>query len=86
MSDIQRKDVILYRSCKVVCHEISHLFGLRHCAYYQCILLKLFIGAMNGSNHIEEDESKPLEICHICLRKLEFSAKILIKERYEQLL
>ena len=38
-------DLILRRSCKVLAHEIRHMFGLQHCIYYDCLL--------NGSNNLE---------------------------------
>jgi archaemetzincin len=38
------------------------MFGMRHCIYYQCVV--------NGSNHINESDSRPLHFCPVCLRKL----------------
>ena len=35
----------------VLCHEIAHLFGIKHCVYASCV--------MNGSNHLEESEAHP---------------------------
>ena len=34
---------IKYSSMSVMAHEITHMFGVRHCIYYNCL--------MNGSNH-----------------------------------
>jgi len=45
-------ELILYRACKVMVHELGHMFGVKHCIYYSCI--------MNGSNHLDESDSKPL--------------------------
>lgn len=53
------------------------MFGVRHCIYYQCV--------MNGSNHLEESESRPLELCVVCLRKLQSNIKFDILERYKKL-
>ena len=40
-------------ACKVVCHEIGHLYGIRHCAFFECL--------MNGSNRlITGDRQAPL--------------------------
>jgi archaemetzincin len=36
-----------FRSCcKILTHEICHLFGMEHCVFFECV--------MNGSNHDEE--------------------------------
>ena len=32
----------LMRACYIMAHEITHMFGLTHCIYYECL--------MNGSN------------------------------------
>ena len=66
---------LLKRSCTLMCHEICHMFGLKHCIYYHCL--------MNVSNHDEENEKKPLHLCPVCLRKLHFSCNFDIKDRYE---
>jgi archaemetzincin len=58
-------EVLFSRSLKVMVHEVTHMFGLKHCIYYSCI--------MNGSNHLEEGGKKPLELCPVCLRKLQLS-------------
>ena len=50
------------RALKVLTHEICHLLGLLHCTLFECL--------MNGSNHGEELDGKPLFLCPICLRKL----------------
>ena len=55
-------NLMLYRACKVMSHEASHMFGLRHCIYYEC--------CMNGSNHMQESETRPINMCPICLRKI----------------
>jgi len=44
-------ETILYRAVKVMVHEIGHLFGVKHCVYFNCL--------MNGSNNEEENNSKP---------------------------
>ena len=38
------RQLILLRSCKVLAHETGHMFGLRHCVYFRCL--------MNGANHL----------------------------------
>ena len=45
-SSEERDNLMLYRACKVMTHEIGHMFGLKHCIFYEC--------SMNGSNSYEE--------------------------------
>jgi len=37
--------IILWKSIGTLVHEIGHMFGLKHCVYYECL--------MNGSNSSE---------------------------------
>ncbi len=59
------EQVLLRRSCKVLVHETSHMFGLEHCIYFKCVL--------NGSNHLQESDSRPLHLCPVCLHKAQYS-------------
>jgi len=67
----------LRRSCKVLAHEVGHVFGLAHCIYYRC--------AMNGSNSLEESDRRPLHLCPICRKKLQWNRELDIIKRYEGL-
>ncbi|XP_075850811.1 archaemetzincin-2 isoform X2 [Microcebus murinus] len=69
--------VLLLRSCKTLTHEIGHIFGLRHCQWLTCL--------MQGSNHLEEADRRPLNLCPICLRKLQCAIGFSIVERYKAL-
>jgi archaemetzincin len=69
--------VLLRRSCKVLAHETGHLFGLAHCIYFNCL--------MNGSNHLAESDRRPLHLCPVCLRKLQWSIGFNVLERYRAL-
>uniref|UniRef100_A0A2K6TYI2 Archaemetzincin-2 n=1 Tax=Saimiri boliviensis boliviensis TaxID=39432 RepID=A0A2K6TYI2_SAIBB len=69
--------VLLLRSCKTLTHEIGHIFGLRHCQWLACL--------MQGSNHLEEADRRPLNLCPICLRKLQCAVGFGIVERYKAL-
>lgn len=71
------KRSILERSCEVCVHEIGHMFGMEHCIYYECV--------MNGSNSLEESDSRPIELCPICLRKLQKVIGFDYIERYKSL-
>jgi archaemetzincin len=70
--------VLLRRSCKVLVHETAHMFGLQHCIYFRCVL--------NGSNHLKESDSRPVHLCPVCLRKLQYSVGFDVVTRYRNLL
>lgn len=70
--------VLLRRSCKVLAHETCHMFGIRHCVFFNCL--------MNGSNHLDESDRRPLHLCPIDLRKLHWTLGFDIPDRYQRLL
>ena len=72
------QEVLLRRSFKVLAHETGHMFSLAHCIYFQCL--------MNGSNHLQESDARPLSLCPVCLRKLLFSIGFDVVDRYQKLL
>jgi archaemetzincin len=72
------RSLVLRRSCKVLAHEASHMFGIRHCTFYLCL--------MNGSNHLAESDARPLHLCPVDLRKLHHSLGFDPVERYRRLL
>eukprot|EP01084_Bolivina_argentea_P318817 552990_1 len=60
-----KTQILFFRRCiKVLVHEIGHLFGIKHCVFFECI--------MNGSNHDQEADIKPVYLCPVCLHKLYF--------------
>ena len=50
------------RTAMTATHETGHMFGIRHCIAYEC--------GMNGSNHSDERDQKPLEFCPECQPKI----------------
>jgi archaemetzincin len=72
------RKVLLWRSYKVLVHELCHQFGISHCIYYHCV--------MNGSNHLGESDARPQHLCPVDLRKLSYSVGFDIEERYRKLL
>ena len=49
-------------------HEIGHMFGLRHCIYYECL--------MNGLMSAEEQRAGGIRVlCPVCLKKLKQNLK-----------
>jgi archaemetzincin len=68
---------LLWRSCMVMTHEITHMFNIKHCVYYHC--------RMNGSNSLEESAARPSDLCPVCLRKLQFASRFNLQGRYDAL-
>ncbi len=73
----EARQLILHRAIKVMAHEIGHMFGIEHCIYFECV--------MNGANHMEEADSRPMHLCPIELRKLWDSVGFDIRARYRAL-
>ncbi len=77
-ADDSTASTILKRSCKVLGHETGHMFGIRHCIHFHCL--------MNGANNLQESDRTPMHLCPVCLRKLQASVNFDVKERYDALL
>ena len=71
------KELMLRRSCKVLAHETSHMFGIAHCIWFRCVV--------NGSNHLAETDARPMHLCPVDLRKLQRAVGFDVVERYRRL-
>jgi len=70
---------LLHRSVKTMLHEIGHMFGMKHCTFFNCM--------MRGSNGEEvEHQKNHLHLCPVCLRKLHWNIGFDIREHYAGLL
>ena len=59
-------------------HEITHMFGIKHCIYYECL--------MNGVMSAQEQMRKINNtLCPICLKKLKINIKFDTRERFIKL-
>jgi archaemetzincin len=65
------------RCCRVIAHEIGHMAGIGHCIYLRCL--------MNGSSSLAESDRRPLHLCPIDLRKLQWLVGFEFEERYRRL-
>jgi archaemetzincin len=65
------------RCCRVIAHEIGHMAGIQHCVYCRCL--------MNGSSRLAESDRRPLHLCPIDLRKLQWLLRFDLPERYRRL-
>lgn len=68
----------LLRSFKVLSHETGHMFGLHHCARFECL--------MNGTNSLDETDRSPGTLCPVCLKKLAWNLRFDVRHRYSDLL
>ncbi|HEY5449125.1 MAG TPA: archaemetzincin [Polyangia bacterium] len=67
----------LRRALAVLAHETGHVFSLRHCRAFECL--------MNGANSIDELDRGTPWLCPDCLRKLHFNTGFDIRKHYDEL-
>lgn len=72
-----RPGLVRERVFKVMTHEIGHMFGMRHCVHFHCL--------MNGVNHEGELDAAPPHLCPVCLRKLHMLTDFDPATRYDAL-
>lgn len=70
-------DTFLRRTMKIAVHETGHMFSMRHCTKYECV--------MSGSNHLGETDRYPSDACPECMAKVCWMAKQTPAERYTRL-
>lgn len=54
-NDTINRSRCLNRLTKIAAHEIGHMFTMHHCTHAKCL--------MNGSNGLDETDSKPNKLC-----------------------
>lgn len=67
----------LRRTVGVAIHETGHMLGMLHCTKYECCI--------NGSNHLDETDSRPLDFCPECTAKVWWTCRVNPVPRYEKL-
>jgi archaemetzincin len=67
----------LIRTLKISTHETGHMFSIRHCTKYECV--------MSGSNYLGETDRHPIDVCPECMAKIAWLSKISPAERYKKL-
>lgn len=67
----------LLRTLKIAAHETGHMFSMRHCTKYECV--------MSGTNHIGETDRRPIDACPECTAKISWLSDIDIATRYKRL-
>ena len=61
-NDSPTPEDFLRRCVQVLCHEVGHIFRIKHCVWWACV--------MNGSNGDWESKDRPLALCPTDLAKL----------------
>ncbi len=68
---------LLERTIKIAMHEVGHMFSMKHCTKYECL--------MSGTNHLLETDRRPLDNCPECLAKVAWAMKYEPADRYRKL-
>lgn len=77
LDDQANFDTFLRRTMKIAAHETGHMFSIRHCTKYECV--------MSGANHIGETDKWPIDACPECMAKICWMNKEKPLERYKRL-
>ena len=77
LDDQANFDTFLRRTMKISVHEIGHMFSMRHCTKYECV--------MSGSNHVGETDRRPIDACPECMAKICWMMEQRPADRYKRL-
>lgn len=69
--------LLLRRMIKIAAHETGHMFSIRHCTKYECL--------MSGTNHLGETDRRPIDACPECSAKIWWLTNAEPSARYAQL-
>lgn len=71
------KKLFLTRTLKIAMHETGHMFSMRHCTKYECL--------MSGTNNLLETDRRPIDVCPECMAKIAWAMKYDPADRYRAL-
>jgi archaemetzincin len=71
------RDRLVLRTLKIAMHETGHMFSMRHCTKYDCL--------MSGTNHLAETDRRPLDGCPECMSKVAWAMNYDPADRYKTL-
>jgi archaemetzincin len=69
--------LFLRRSFKALAHETGHMFSMRHCQAFDCL--------MNASTTLDDLDRSPGWLCPACLRKLQWNLGFSVGEQHRRL-
>jgi archaemetzincin len=70
-------DTFLRRTLKIAAHETGHMFSMKHCIKYECV--------MSGTNQLAETDGRPIDACPECSAKIWWLTDAKPAARYEKL-
>lgn len=77
LDDNADQATFLRRTIKIAAHETGHMFSMRHCTKYECL--------MSGTNHLSETDRRPIDACPECTTKIAWFTNTDLRERYKRL-
>ena len=69
--------LFLARTLKIAMHETGHIFSMRHCTKYECL--------MSGTNNLQETDRRPVDDCPECMAKIAWAMNYEPAARYRNL-
>jgi len=67
----------LRRTIKIAAHETGHMFSMKHCIKYECL--------MSGTNQLNETDRRPIDACPECMAKVCWLSNVDPAARYKRL-
>lgn len=77
LDDNVNQQTFLSRTLKIAAHESGHMFSMRHCTKYECL--------MSGTNHLGETDRRPIDACPECTAKICWLSDTKMSDRYRRL-
>jgi len=77
LDDNTNEHGFLLRTLKIAAHETGHMFSMRHCIKYECL--------MSGTNHLGETDRRPIDACPECTAKICWLSDADQAARYDKL-
>lgn len=77
LDDRADQATFLRRTLKIAAHETGHMFSMRHCTKYECV--------MSGTNYLGETDRRPIDACPECMAKICWLSCVTPGERYARL-
>lgn len=71
------REQFLDRTLKIAAHETGHMFSMRHCTKYECL--------MSGTNSLPETDRRPVDACPECTAKIVWAMNVEPAARFHKM-